>query len=56
MEFEEVYRSYFGDVYRYLLHLSGSKTVAEDVTSETFLRAMQALPKFRGDCELRLWL
>ena len=56
MEFEEVYRIYFGDVYRYLLHLSGNKTVAEDVTSETFLRAMQALPKFRGDCELRLWL
>ena len=56
MEFEKVYRSYFGDVYRYLLHLSGSKTVAEDVTSETFLRAMQALPKFRRDCELRLWL
>ena len=56
MEFEKVYRSYFGDVYRYLLHLSGNETVAEDVTSETFLRAMQALPKFRGDCELRLWL
>ena len=56
MEFEEVYRAYFGDVYRYLLRLSGSETVAEDVTSETFLRAMQALPKFRGDCDVRLWL
>ena len=56
MDFEEVYETYFGDVYRYLLRLSGSRAVAEDVTSETFLRAMQALPRFRGDCDVRVWL
>lgn len=56
MDFEDVYRRYFGDVYRYLLRLSGSETVAEGVTSETFLRAMQALPRFRGDCDVRVWL
>lgn len=56
MDFEDVYRRYFGDVYRYLLRLSGSETAAEDVTSETFLRAMQALPRFRGDCDVRVWL
>lgn len=56
MDFEEIYRRYFGDVYRYLLRLSGSETVAEDVTSETFLRAMQALPRFRGDCQFSTWL
>ena len=56
MDFEEVYRRYFGDVYRYLLRLSGSETAAEDITSETFLRAMQALPRFRGDCDVRVWL
>lgn len=56
MDFEEIYRRYFGDVYRYLLRLSGSETAAEDITSETFLRAMQALPRFRGDCDVRVWL
>ena len=56
MDFEEIYRRYFGDVYRYLLRISGSETAAEDVTSETFLRAMQALPRFRGDCDVRVWL
>ena len=56
MDFEDVYRRYFGDVYRYLLRLSGSATVAEDVTSETVLRAMQALPRFRGACDVRVWL
>lgn len=56
MDFEEIYRRYFRDVYRYLLRLSGSETAAEDITSETFLRAMQALPRFRGDCDVRVWL
>ena len=43
-------------MYRYLLRLSGSRAAAEDITSETFLRAMQALPRFRGDCDVRVWL
>ena len=41
--FEEVYAVYFDDVYRYLLSLSGSESVAEELTSETFFRAMDAL-------------
>ena len=32
--FEEVYAVYFDDVYRYLLSLSGSESVAEELTSE----------------------
>ena len=34
-DFEEVYAVYFDDVYRYLLSLSGSESVAEELTSET---------------------
>lgn len=48
--FEEVYAVYFDDVYRYLLSLSGSESVAEELTSETFFRAMDALDRFRGEC------
>ena len=52
--FEEVYRAYFRDVYLYVLGLSGEVTIAEDVTEETFLRAMRALPEFRGECDIRV--
>ena len=45
--FEEVYAVYFDDVYRYLLSLSGSESTAEELTSETFFRAMDALDRFR---------
>ena len=47
---------YFDDVYRYLLSLSGSESVAEELTSETFFRAMDALDRFRGECSVRVWL
>lgn len=55
-EFEEIYRTYFNDVYRYLLRLSGDQHVAEELTSQTFFKAMQGIQTFRGDCEVRVWL
>lgn len=54
--FEEIYNTYFRDVYRYVRSLSGSESVAEDVTEETFLRAMLSLGSFRGECDIRVWL
>lgn len=55
-EFEEIYRRYFHDVYRYILRLSQDEHVAEEITSETFFKAMDGLKRFRGDCEVRVWL
>ena len=56
MEFEELYNTYFKDVYRYVFRLSGDSHVAEEVTSDTFFKAMKAVHKFRGDCDVRVWL
>ena len=53
---EPIYRAYFTDVYRYALKLTGNADEAEELTSETFFKAMQRLDTFRGDCELRVWL
>ena len=41
MQFDEIYIKYFKDVYLYLLKLSGNESVAEDITSETFFKAMK---------------
>ena len=56
MEFEEIYMIYFKDVYLYIKRLSGNEHIAEEITSETFFKAMQAIERFRGDCDLRSWL
>lgn len=37
--FHELYTSYAGDVYRFAFWLSGDSVEAEDITSETFIRA-----------------
>ena len=56
MEFEQVYGLYFRDVYRYILKLSGSEHVAEEITSDTFFKALRSIGKFRGSCDMRVWL
>ena len=56
MNFEELYKEYFNDVYRYILKLSSSHHIAEEVTSDTFFKAMRSIDSFRGDCDVRVWL
>lgn len=55
-DFEEIYRAYFADVYRYILALSRDAQTAEKVTQETFVRALTAIDGFRGECQIRVWL
>ena len=56
MEFEQIYTTYFRDVYLYICKLSNSEHVAEEITSETFFKAMKSIDSFRGDCDIRVWL
>lgn len=56
MEFEQIYTTYFRDVYLYIRKLSNSEHIAEEVTSETFFKAMTSIESFRGDCDIRVWL
>ena len=55
-EFEIIYKTYFNDVFRYIRRLSGDEKIAEEVTGETFFKAIQAIDKFKGECDLRIWL
>lgn len=55
-QFEQVYETYFRDVYRYALALTRDAETAQDVTSETFLKALESIDRFRGECDLRFWL
>jgi RNA polymerase sigma-70 factor (ECF subfamily) len=42
-------------VYRFLTHLADRRD-AEDLTQETYLRAVQALPRFAGRSTAQTWL
>lgn len=56
MEFEQIYSAYFKSVYRYIWKLSGDEHIAEEITSETFLKVMKSIGNFRGECDMRVWI
>lgn len=51
-EFETVYVQHFDGVYRYVFSLCRNETIAEEITQETFYRAMEHIDKFEGKCKL----
>ncbi|MBQ7801158.1 MAG: sigma-70 family RNA polymerase sigma factor [Oscillospiraceae bacterium] len=55
-EFERIYREYFRDVELYLRAICRDEHLAEELTEQVFFQALKALPKFRGDCDVRTWL
>ena len=55
-EFEQIYTSYFNDVFLYLKKLSKNESIALELTSDTFFKAMHAIDSFRGACDIRVWL
>ena len=55
-EFESIYRTYFRDVELYLRAVCKDECLAEELTEQVFFQALKALPKFRGDCDIRTWL
>ena len=55
-DFEQLYNTYFNDVYLYILRLSGSEHIAEEITSDTFFKALKSIDGFRGECDVRVWL
>lgn len=56
MNMEEIYKKYYLKIYKYLLYLSHDQDLAEELTQETFYKAIININKFRGDCKLETWL
>ena len=54
--FEKIYIRYFNDVFLFLKKLSKDESIAEEITSETFFKAMSSIDTFRGDADIRVWL
>lgn len=56
MDFEQIYRSYFRDVFLYLCSLSANEDVAEEMTQETFAKALKSIDTYDGAKDIRAWL
>ncbi len=55
-KFGLLYKKYANPVYRYILTRAGNKQIAEDITSQTFLSALESFSKFRQDGNFGSWL
>lgn len=55
--FEDIYKEYFHIVYGYLLTLTNmNRSLSEELTQETFFRAMRKISSFRNESKLSTWL
>ena len=55
-DFGKIYSEYFSDVYKYAFSLCRNESLAEEITQETFFKAMRNIDKFNGNCKLFVWL
>lgn len=55
-EIEKAYMQHAKEIYRYLLSLSHNEDLAEELTQETFFRAMRTIHSYDGSCKLSVWL
>ncbi|MCM3214115.1 RNA polymerase sigma factor [Niallia taxi] len=55
-EFERIYNLYFREVYSFVLLLSRNEKIAEEITQETFFKALKNIDTFKGHCKLSVWL
>jgi RNA polymerase sigma-70 factor, ECF subfamily len=54
--FAALYERYVGPLYRYLYSRTGCVPAAEDLTAQTFLAALESLPRYRDDGHFAAWL
>ena len=53
---EKMYEQYTKPVYRFLLGLCKNPDEAEEMTAETFFRALKFIERYDGTCKLQTWL
>ena len=56
MDIEHIYQLYFRDVYLFLQGLACPPSLAEELTQETFFKALDKLESFDGRQDVRAWL
>ena len=55
-EFDALYRTYYRQVYLYLLDLCGDADLAEEITQETFFKVLKKIDTFEGKCDIGTWM
>ena len=55
-DIEQIYKEYFETVKKYLFCLTKNNDTAEELTQETFYKAVTKIDTFKGNCKMSVWL
>lgn len=55
-DMSDIYKEYFATVNKYLFCLTHNNELSEELTQETFYRAVKKINSFKGTCKLSVWL
>ncbi len=53
---EKIYKEYFKTVYKYLFCLTHNNDISEELTQETFYKAMKKIDTYKGKSKISVWL
>lgn len=53
---EKIYEEYFETVNKYLFCLTHNQDISEELTQETFYKAVKKIDTFKGECKMSVWL
>ena len=53
---KQIYEKYFETVNKYLFCLTHNSDISEELTQETFYRAVKNINKFKGNSKMSVWL
>ena len=56
MDIDKIYKEYFETVYKYLLYLTHNEDLSEELTQETFFKAIKNMSSFKENCHISTWL
>jgi RNA polymerase sigma-70 factor (ECF subfamily) len=55
-DIEKIYEEYFETVNKYLFCLTRNSDISEELTQETFYRAVKKIDTYKGECKMSVWL
>ena len=55
-EIEQIYKQYFEIVNKYLFCLTHNNDISEELTQETFYKAVKKINTYNGECKMSVWL
>ena len=55
-DMEKIYEEYFETVNKYLFCLTHNNDISEELTQETFYKAVKKIDTYKGECKMSVWL